>query len=91
MEILSPKQRLMAADSVKQDHIHLISRNEFRLALDVAMLEYSHQVSGSLVGEPEAQAYKLQGAHEFMNVLLGLSSVPTKQKRTDPFNLPRDD
>lgn len=81
----------MAAESIRQEHANLVSRSDFRTALDIAMLEYSEQLAGALTETPEAQAYKLRGAHEFVRVLLGLSRMPSKAPRTDHDNLPKDD
>lgn len=81
----------MAGEAARQDHANLVSRSDFRTFLDAAMLEYTEQVASAIAEHPEAEAWRLRGAHEFVRVLLSLSRVPSKQPRHDPYNLPKDD
>lgn len=82
---MTTKAQFQADKGAIKAHASLIARVEFRAALDVAMLEYVRQQS-VLADEP-ARGDRIQGAHEFVSVFLGLGNLTAKPTRRDSDNL----
>lgn len=80
----SPKTVFQSSEQRVRKHAALISRSEFRDALDTAMLEYCRQESAA---PDTGTGERIRGAHAFVSVFLGLAELRTTTTRTDPDNL----
>jgi hypothetical protein len=86
----TPKERFAADERSVKRHADLVARSDLRVALDVAMAQYAHQTLKATDSKPEAVAYKLKGAHEFMNTLLTLAAPMTQPTKFSDVNLPEE-
>jgi len=83
----TPRQQFQAVEGARKRHADLITRAEFQIALDHAMLEYVYQQSKEVSDNSTAVAYRLQGAQQFLSVFLSLANLPTESTRPDLDNL----
>ena len=80
------KQDLLGSGATRKRHADLVASSPFRAFVAVALAEYASRQS-KLFDSP-ARGDRLQGAHEFVDVLMNLSDLPTRVVRKDHDNLP---
>lgn len=76
---LSPKAEFLRDPKIAGQHQDLVSSPEFRHAARMALLEY--QLNQKFESNPAAAGMKLQGAQDFVKVLLNLGN-PTSTSVT---------
>lgn len=87
---MSPKQQLLANPEAVKRHADLVARLDVHQFLDIAMLEYTNTQADRAEHKPDAAAYRIQGAREFILIFLALSKQNTTTTRTDNLNLPKE-
>lgn len=82
----SPKTRLMASKPLLEAHRNLMQMPDLRTSFDFALLEYQGQLCSRANDGNTAAAslFKIQGALEFINVLLKLGEVPEVREIARP-------
>lgn len=87
----TPRERFAADERSRDIHAKLIARSDFRIALDVAMAQYTHDALCGTTDNPAAVAYRLEGAKQFALTILSLSRPPSTRSARDTINLPNTD
>ena len=77
--IFSPKQRFLKNPAAKK-HIDLVISEDFRAALESALLDYQQSLTAGQALETSAAFFqRLKGAHDFVYHLLNIAEPATKQ------------
>lgn len=92
MTIKSPKQRMAEKPYLKEMHDRLVQDRAFIEILDHARLQMVHeQTADPSVQIASVEAYRLQGARQFVSILLSLDETSQPPKRFNPDALPHQD
>lgn len=81
---LTPKKDFQGKKQFADAHRELVVSTQFREALNASLLEYVSSVSGSPPEDAAANYYRIQGAREFVQVLLNIA----EQAKSPPSPLP---
>jgi hypothetical protein len=87
----TPRQEFQANGSYVKLHREMMQQPMLGVSLHYALLHYQRLMTGPMLKDdisdpPAARFYKLQGAQEFMDILLKLGEMPPAEKarnRTD--------
>lgn len=83
----TPKRAFQTNPKSVKHHADLISTSEFRYAWEQATLEYQRRALASASDNPTAVAYRLQGAEQFRDTFIEMSSIPSQMQSIDRDNL----
>lgn len=77
-ENLMPRDRFQLSGTKLSAHRDLITREDFRLAIDTALLQYQVELAANCKDQYSAMAMglRLLGANEFVSVLRKLADKP---------------
>ena len=83
---LTPKKDFIGKKVFADAHRDLVVSMPFREALHAALIEYVMTI-GKSDSEPAANYYRIEGAREFIQVLLNIAEMPKSAPTPPPTNL----
>lgn len=93
------KRDFVTYEQIRKAHADLVATPDFRTAVTVSLMEYVNQQQSVLNDildkgnsqEGAAIAFRIQGARQFVDVLMNLHELPASHKHRDYDNLARTD
>ena len=83
---LTPKKDFQGKKVFADAHRELVVSTQFREALHAALIEYVMTI-GKSDSEPAANYHRVEGAREFIQVLLNIAEMPKTPTSPPPANL----
>ncbi len=88
---LNPRAAFQANPSVASAHSDVMASPAFHAAAAQAMLAYQFSLAGSPANEAITVAFKLRGAKEFLDVLMGIGVAQKPREMPDDMSLQSPD
>lgn len=86
-----PQDAYRSNSQLTKNHHALVEQEPLRIAIDTALLEYQRkqtEMAAPDLGGCAACFLRIQGAQEFVGLLLNLAETPTSTPIADNLNLP---